>query len=335
MTKVLKTYSLPVFIVCLFTATHALAGEPTVEKKKTYTKSYTVSSNDKVSFTNQFGELKINTWDKNEVKVTVTITAEASTDEKAQTILDRISIEDGKNDGGVYFKTNFEKEKDQWKNGEKQGYHIDYEVYMPTRNPLWAKNEFGPMRISDYSGEVTLESKYGSLTTGRLSNVKKVSVEYGKGTIGSISNGSLVIKYSKATIDNLDGAVNAVFEYSDIVKLHVDNDTKELTVKNSYSRLYLNVNTNISANFDISTSYGDLNNKTSFDIKEENADDNHRGPRFNKRYQGKSGSGNIAMKIKSEYGQITLGHNPDIDVNKDGKKDKDRGERDRKRTVRI
>ena len=57
MTVTLKRYSLPLFIACLFTCTHALAGDPKVEKKKTYTKSYTVSSSDKVSFTNQFGEL--------------------------------------------------------------------------------------------------------------------------------------------------------------------------------------------------------------------------------------------------------------------------------------
>lgn len=340
MTITLRKYSIPLFIACLLTAAHVKAEDPKVEKKKTYSKSYTVGSSDKISLTNQFGELKINTWDKNEAKVDVTITAEASTDEKAQAILDRINIEDGKSDGGVFFKTKFDKEKDQkWEKGEKQGFHIDYVVYIPARNPLWAKNDFGPMTVSDFGGEATLESKFGSLTTGKLSNVKKVLVEFGKANIGSISNGSLVIKYSKATIDNLDGTVNAVFEYSDIIKLHVDNDTKELTVKNSYSSLYLNVNTNISANFDISTSYGDLHNKTSFDIKEENADENRRGPHFNKRYQGKSGSGNIAMKIKSEYGQITLGHNLDIDINKDGKKDKDRGDRgergERKRTVKI
>lgn len=340
MTRTLKTYSLPLFIVCLFSATHVLAEDPKVEKKKTYTKSYAVSSSDKISLTNQFGELQINTWDKNEVKATVTITAEASTDEKAQAILDRINIEDGKNDGGVFFKTKFDKEKDQkWEKGEKQGFHIDYVVYVPARNPLAARNDFGPMSIPDYSGEVTLESKFGSITAGKLSNVKKVSVEFGKGTISSISNGSIVFKFSKGSINNLDGTVNAVFEYCDIAKLHVDNDTKALTVKNSFSQLYLDVTTNLSASFDISTSFGDLHNKTNFDIKEENADDDRRGPRFNKRYQGKSGSGNIAMKIRSEYGQITLGHNLDIDINKDGKKDKgdkgDRGERERKRTVKI
>ncbi|OQP65184.1 hypothetical protein A3860_16050 [Niastella vici] len=348
MTATLKKYSTPLLFACLLTSAQVRAEGPDVEKKKTYTKSYTVSNSDNVSFNNQFGELKINTWDKNEVKVTVTITAEASTDEKAQTILDHISIEDGKTNEGVYFNTKLDKQRDNnWSNGEKTRFRIDYVVNMPARNPLTAKNDFGPMVIDDYSGEVTLESKYGSMTTGKLGNVKRVDIEYGKGTIESINNGSLIIKYSKASIGNIDGNVNAVIEYSTVSKLGVDNNAKALTVKNSYSKLNVNVNANISANFDISTSYGNLHNNTNFDIKEEGADGDRYGPRFNKRYQGKSGSGNIAMKIKSEYGQVTLTHDSNSDMNdddnrkeknknkdKDKEKDKEK-DKDKKTAVRI
>jgi hypothetical protein len=338
MKVILRRHRFPLFIALLLLTTQVFAEGPLVEKKKTYTKSYSVSNSDKISLTNQFGEMKINTWEKNEVSVTVTITAEAKTDERAQSILDNISIEDGKSGDGVYFKTKIDNNKkdQQWSKGEKQGFHIDYVVNVPARNPLQAKNEFGPMTIGDYSGEVTLESKFGSLTTGKLNNVKKVSIEFGKGSIGSISNGSLVIKFSKAVIENLDGSVNAVFEYCDIAKLRVDNSTKTLTVKNSFSNLYLDLNTNISASFDISTNFGDLHNKTNFDIKEEGDNDDRHGPRFNKRYQGKSGSGNTEMKIKSEYGQITLGHNLNIDINKEKNKDKDKEkDKDKKGTVRI
>jgi hypothetical protein len=339
MTAFLKRYSTLLLITCLIPTARIFAGDPDVKKTKTYTKSYTVSSSDKISFENQFGELQLNTWDKNEVKVTVTITAEASSDEKAQAILDHISIEDGKNNNGVYFETKFDKKKDpKWGKGEKQRFQIDYVVYLPTRNPLTASNQFGAMSIGDYSGEVSLESKFGSLTAGKLANVKKVQIEFGKGTIGSINNGSLVIKFSKAAIDNLDGNINAVFEHCDIAKLRVDNNTRVLTVKNSFSNLYLDLQNNISANFDISTHFGDLNNKTNFEIKEEGEDEDSRGPRFDKKYTGKSGSGSTAMKIKSEFGKITIGHNLNININtnKDGRKDKDKDkDKDKKGSVRI
>ena len=334
MKKYTNPYKFLLTLGLLLAAACSFANGEDGEKKKTYSKSYPVSASEKISVTNQFGEVRITTWDKAEVKVEVVVTTHSESDERAQSILDGISIEDGKQNDGVYFKTKFAKENQHWEKGEKQGFHIDYVVYVPARNPLTAKNEFGPMTLSDFNGEASLESKFGSLTTGKLANVKKVQVEFGKANIGSISNGDLVVKFSKAAIDNLDGSVHAVFEYCDVAKLHVDNDTKELSVKNSYSHLYLDVNTNINASFDISTNFGNLNNKTNFDIKEEGNDDDRHGPRFNKRYTGKSGNGNIAMKIKSDYGDVTLGHNINIDVNKDDRKDKDK-EKDKKHTVKI
>ncbi len=102
MTLTLRKYRFPLFFALPAYICAGYSRRPRWwKKRKTYTKSYNVSTSDRISFTNQFGELKINTWDKNEVKATVTITAEASTDEKAQAILDHITIEDGKNSDGV------------------------------------------------------------------------------------------------------------------------------------------------------------------------------------------------------------------------------------------
>src|SRR6476469_8111073 len=70
--------------------------EPKFKKTKSYTKSYNLSNSDKVSLSNQFGEMKLNTWDKNEVKVDVTIIGKADEEARAQEILDRISIVDSK-----------------------------------------------------------------------------------------------------------------------------------------------------------------------------------------------------------------------------------------------
>jgi hypothetical protein len=341
MTIIPKTYSIPLLYTLLL-AVGATAGEPAVVKKKTYSKTYTVSTNEKVSFNNKFGELRINTWDKNEVKVDVTITAEAKTDETAQRILDHVSIEDGKKDGGVYFRTKLAKNGPKWEKGDKQGFHIDYVAYVPARNPLNVQNEFGPIVLGDHQGDAWLTSKFGTLTTGKLGNVKKLLVEFGKANIGSINNGRVDIKFSKAAIEHLNGDVDVNLEYCDVAKLKVDNATKALDIKNKFSHLYLDVNTNFSAYFDISTSFGKLSNKTNFPIKEEGRDEHRRGPQFNKRYSGKSGDGNTTMKIRSEYGEVTLGHNLNINIDgnrnnnsNDRSRQEERSERKPRRTTAI
>src|SRR5687768_9199047 len=70
--------------------------EPKFKKNKTYSKSYSLGSSDKISLNNQFGEMKLVTWEKNEIKVDVSITSKADEEKRAQEIIDRISIIDGK-----------------------------------------------------------------------------------------------------------------------------------------------------------------------------------------------------------------------------------------------
>ncbi len=53
-----------------------------VIKRKLINKSYNVSTNDKLDVDNQFGNVMVSTWDKNEITVDVEIVAKASTDEK-------------------------------------------------------------------------------------------------------------------------------------------------------------------------------------------------------------------------------------------------------------
>src|ERR1700709_1080301 len=67
-----------------------------VEKKKTINKSYNVTSTDKLNIENSFGDVVIHTWDKNEIKVDIEIAANASTDERAQKILDEIAVTDSR-----------------------------------------------------------------------------------------------------------------------------------------------------------------------------------------------------------------------------------------------
>jgi hypothetical protein len=82
--------------------------------------------------------------------------------------------------------------------------------------------------------------------------------------------------------------------------------------------VYLDLNKNMSASYDISTSYGEFSNKTAFAIKEEGKDDGGRryGPRFDRKYSGTSGSGASKLKISSSFGEIIAGHDLQVDLDK-------------------
>ena len=119
-----------------------------------------------------------------------------------------------------------------------------------------------------------------------------------------------------------------------MVKLKVDNNVKELTIKNSYTKLYLDLSQNLSASFDIKTSFSEVHNKSNFSIKEEGGDDDRHGPTFNHKYSGKAGSGGTPMKIKSEFGDVIIGHNLVVDMSKEDKEEKE-AKKEKKHTRAI
>lgn len=295
--------------------------EPKFKKTKSYSKSYVLSSSDKVSLYNQFGEMKIVTWEKNEVKVDVTITGKSDDEARSQEILERISITDSKNGGTVSFKTKFaddkKDDKKTWSKGEhrNEGMQIDYLVYLPSGNALNAENQFGKMIVPDFSGEATLESKFGSLTAGKISNAKSIIVEFGKADIAHINGGKLTIKFSEGTVSKLSGDIKASIEFSQ-AKLIIDNDVKSFDLHNSYATVYLDLNKSLSATYDIHTSHGSFSNKSDFTIKSQSEDRNGYGPRFDYRYTGTSGSGTIKIKATSSFGEIVAGHNLQVDLTK-------------------
>jgi len=325
MTRILNTYSIIFFLALFITGQAKANDEFKSEKKKTYTKTYTVNSSDRVKFDNRFGEVKINIWEKNEVKVDITMVGKANSDDVAQEVLDRIKIEDGKNSSGVYFKTVLGDDND-WPKGNKYnktGFSIDYVIYMPANNPLTVENEFGKTFIPDYKGEITIVQKFGQLTAGKLSNTKKIHIEFSPGTIiEGIAGGELDIRFSRSQVNRLEGKVKAFFEHNGSLKLGIDNSLTGLTIKNSFTDLYLDASSNLSATFNIRTSFKEFINKTSFNIKEEGDQDDRHGPKFDHDYSGKAGSGNIPVKINSEFGDIILGHNISFDVNAGEKKEK-------------
>ncbi len=292
--------------------------EPKFKKTKSYTKSYSVSGSDRVTLSNQFGEMKLVTWEKNEVKVDASIIGKSDDEQRAQQILDHISIEDSKGNGGVSFKTKFADDKKAWNKNDKDKHHnegmeINYVVYLPSGNPLNAENQFGKMIVPDYRGEAVIECKFGSLTAGKITNAKEVSVEFGKGEIAQVNGGKLSIKFSEGTVNKLSGDVRSKLEFSQ-VKLNVDNDAKSIDIDNSYSTVYLDVDKNFSASWDVQTTHGNFNNKTAFSIKKEGDDDKGYGPRFTENYSGASGSGSCKVRIKSSFGEVVAGHDLKVDL---------------------
>ncbi|MBS1754761.1 MAG: hypothetical protein R2765_04855 [Ferruginibacter sp.] len=289
-------------------------------KNKSVNKTYNVSSSDKLNIQNSFGNVDIKTWSKNEIKVDIEIEVSANSDALAQKILDKITITDTKSTNEISFKTKVSDVNNS--KGDKSSMSINYTVFMPAVNPLTVKNEFGATNIPDLTGAVDLTSKFGSLTTGNLANIKNIHVEFGKANLANINNAPVNIKFSKAVISKLSGAVKMNLEFCNNVRLNIDNNLSSLDLKTSYSTVNLKPNGALPALYTISTSFGSFKNTS--DIKFSSDDDNDNdSPRFNHQYNGKNGNGTIPVKVKSSFSKIIIGEASENDM-KDKNKSEDR-----------
>lgn len=281
-------------------------------KNKSVNKSFNVSSTDKLNIQNSFGSVKVTTWDRNEIKVDVDIEVSANSETLAQKILDRITITDEKTGKGISFETKM-KDINNSKD-EKSSMSINYSISMPSNNALTVKNEFGATTIPDFRGEVDLTSKFGSLTTGNLSSIKSIHVEFGKANLTNITSAPVTIKFSKAVISKLSGAVKMNLEFCSSVRLNLDVNLSSLDLKTSYSTVNLKPLGDLSASYNIFTSFGSFKNTSNIKFSSDEEEGDNRGPKFDYEYTGKSGSGNIPVKVKSSFGKIIVGEASEEDM---------------------
>lgn len=207
-------------------------------KIKKISKSYLLSSNDKVNISNVYGSITFKTWNKNEIKVDAEIKAYASNADDAQKLIDNVTIANAKNGGEVVFKTHVENNKGIWGSGSKNGMRwrrevkIYMTVHLPANTPLSATQQYGNMTIDDYEGPTSLKVQYGRLTTGNLNNennyisaqyttvnlkdVNKATIkqQYGSGlTIASIEDLNLNAQYAAVRIGEIKGTANIKQQY--------------------------------------------------------------------------------------------------------------------------
>jgi hypothetical protein len=301
------------------------------EKIKVISKTYSADSKDKLSVSNQYGKITVNVWTKKEIKVEVEIKAYESSDDKAQDLLDEVSIAESRSGNVISFKTNIERNNTSWwshvKNGkeERRGVQVNYTIYMPSKNPLDISNRYGSTTLPDFDGPVNINSSYGSLTAQKLDNpANRVKVSYGSADIENFSNGNLDvsygslkltnadklnadIRYSSAKIDRLTNSGNLDVSYTGGFKINeVDKNVKNLVINSSYSSISLGIDNAASFDFDVTVSYAGFNyDDEKVNITSKTPEDKEKGWNPTKNYKGHFGKGSDSrVIIKSNYGGV-------------------------------
>lgn len=171
------------------------------EVTKEFHKEYKAGANTTLDINNKYGDVVIESWDKDQVVIDVKITVELPNQEKAQKLISYIDVQFSESENLISAKTIIDDKFNftGW-GGDSKKFSIDYNVKMPAVTALSLANKYGNTDINELSGLVNLDIKYGNLTAGKLTrgNVKPlntINVAYGKGSIDEAGWIDLTIRY--------------------------------------------------------------------------------------------------------------------------------------------
>ncbi|MDN5202556.1 hypothetical protein QQ008_14305 [Fulvivirgaceae bacterium BMA10] len=205
------------------------------DKKKEIKKTFKVTKDANLELHNRFGEVHVNTWDKNEITAEITVIAKTSDDRRAQEILDRIEINimDNSPSGTIKIKTEIEQRSRSWfSSSSGDNFEINYLISMPKTNDLEVTHSHGDLYIDQLNGDVSVNLSHGRIKTEELNGDGYIKLAHGNGGgIKSLNNGRLTVShYRKLNIDYL-GSVDVGMAHTsfDILKA----DDLELEVRHS------------------------------------------------------------------------------------------------------
>jgi hypothetical protein len=304
----MQTFKTVIKIVALiFTATLSSFAQTDNKKTKDVHASYPLSANNNINLKNQYGNITIEVWDKNEITVDVSIHVSSNSEQRSEKLLNAIQIQHGTSNNQVFFKTEIEATKGSWKG--TQNMQIDYVVHLPANKELKVNNTYGNVILPNYTGATQITVGYGNLTAGVLSNTaNEIKVTYGNLALESAVNADIDVAYSGCTIKTLAGNSRIDLAYCKNVTLGINQSTGTTKIKNAYSgTVAVNVADDASASFEIEANYGKAtnqnNNITGLPTNSEE-EMTHRSA--TKVYNGKIGDGKAKIKINSSYSNIVL-----------------------------
>lgn len=304
---------MPILLIILLLASAITHGKETpVEKVRHWTQTFPLHSKDRlVRVDNRFGTLRVVTWDRNDVRVEVTITAKAGNEKEAESLAEEVEIRARETDNHVSVSTRFREGSAGFQTGENgfqsilsrrgQSVRIDMTVTLPSTQPVEATNKFGTLILPDYRGPVELNSQFGKLVTGSLNAVTRLEVKFGSLEIEALTGGEgkIDIAYSNGTIQNLDGNADIGLSFGNLT-LGLSPSLKSLDIQSSYANLSLDIPGRFDADMDISTRFGNFKNLSRTEVSKKSDDRDREKARY------RVGAGGVPIKATSDFGNITI-----------------------------
>lgn len=191
-------------------------GQPMDKLTKTIFSSYSVTSNTTVDIVNKYGQVLINTWDKDSVVVKVEITAYERSTYEIEQMIDRVSVDVHYFGGFVTAKTVLDRNsgffKERWNTlvddsktlTNRNKITIDYELYVPEGSTLNLENKFGDVYIGGSLGSAKIVLAHGDLKAHDFTGLTRMDLSFAKANIRSMQQAFMMLRSGDLVLEKVD-----------------------------------------------------------------------------------------------------------------------------------
>lgn len=176
---------------------------------KKITKVFDDFAHKEFAIANQYGDINIKNWNKPQIQVTVTITARSATKSGAEKLLERIVVEEHRNDTAIVLQSKIKIKDAGGKLPPPEGKcNIIYDVLMPADTRLNLKNEFGNINMGDHAGPLIIDESFGNFNCGSIKTNSMINLSLANLNATLLANAGIRARgFDSIKIGTIDGDV--------------------------------------------------------------------------------------------------------------------------------
>lgn len=292
------------FLLVITTGIADLLHAQTYSEKREKGKSFKLRSGMSVQITNKYGNVNVLPWEKDSVRIEVSMSAQSKQAAKVVKILSSIDCEMISTANLISARTVFyDNSTTFWKDvvsyagqviNTSNNLQINYTVYMPVTTSLKIDDKFGNIYMDSHRANTDITLSNGDLQARNFSGKLKLKLDFGSASLMALDNAELNINYSDLTLEkvnalNLDSR-SSTFEIEEAQSIDLTSSRDKLVVKScgtlsgdaSFTRIRIN---EMESACTLNAKYGELKlNSLSRNFR--------------------------SVYIKSEYTDLFIGFNP-------------------------
>lgn len=295
-----------VSILLLFVlAITQIYANPTRKKgdyNRTFSESYSIDQYATLTLDNDFTDVEIINWDKNEISIEVEVNVNAKSEKEAEKWFNKILVEITGNSSNVKLKTSLKKGNSNCSNDEH--WFVIATIHAPASISLDADMEFGSLTSEIIAGVCDIDMEFGNVDADAFPNDKnEISIEYGNFTTGVLACSKASVEFGGLEIGVLTSSCEISSEFSSVDIDMVAEACQNLEISVEFGSLDLGLASNSNFRIEASSSFGDIDLDHDITVR-----DKDKGM-FDLSYSASIGSGGGNIEIESSYSDI------EIDVN--------------------